>query len=110
MVRDTVTRYNDSMPTPLDLNRYLSTGNNRSPFYGAFQPRLGFSYALDANNLTTLFGGWGIYYDRSLFDFSVDEIQKIARPKYVVRFAIRTPRRHRIKRSGTTVISRRIPA
>ncbi len=87
MVGDTVTRYNDSMPTPLDLNRYLSTGNNRSPFYGAFQPRLGFSYALDASNLTTVFGGWGIYYDRSLFDFSVDEIQKIARPRYVVRFA-----------------------
>jgi hypothetical protein len=87
MVVDTVTRYNDSMPTPLDLNRYISTGNNRKPFYGAFQPRLGFSYALDDRNLTTVFAGWGIYYDRSLFDFSVDEIQKIARPTYQVRFA-----------------------
>jgi hypothetical protein len=87
MVVDTVTRYNDSMPTPLDLNRYISTGNNRKAFYGAFQPRLGFSYALDNRNLTTVFGGWGIYYDRSLFDFSVDEIQKIARPTFVVQFA-----------------------
>ena len=86
-VVDTLTRYNDSMPTPLDLSRYISTGNNRKPFYGAFQPRLGFSYALDAENKTTLFGGWGIYYDRSIFDFSVDEIQKIARPTYIVRFA-----------------------
>ena len=86
-VVDTLTRYNDSMPTPLDLSRYISTGNNRSPFYGAIQPRLGFSYALDKQNATTVFGGWGIYYDRSLFDFSVDEIQKLARPTYLVQFA-----------------------
>jgi carboxypeptidase family protein/TonB-dependent receptor-like protein len=86
-VADTLTRYNDSMPNHLDLSRYISTGNNRSPFYGAFQPRLGFSYALDKDNITTVFGGWGIYYDRSLFDFSVDEIQKLARPRYLVKFA-----------------------
>ncbi len=86
-VVDTLTRYNDSMPTPLDLNRYISTGSNRKPFYGAIQPRLGFSYALDDGNVTTIFGGFGIYYDRSIFDFSVDEIQKIERPTYLVRFA-----------------------
>ena len=86
-VVDTLTRYNDSLPTPLNLSRYVSTGNNRKPFYGAFQPRVGFSYALDDENTTVIFGGAGIYYDRSLFDFSVDEIQKIARPTYFVRFA-----------------------
>jgi len=84
---DTVTRYNDSLATPLDLNRYISTGSNRKPFYGAFQPRLGFSYGLDPENRTTIFGGFGIYYDRSLFDFSVDEIQKLTHPTYTVRFA-----------------------
>ena len=87
IVVDTLTRYNNSLPTPLDLSRYISTGNNRKPFYGAFQPRLGFSYSLDESNKTTVFGGFGIYYDRSLFDFSVDEIQKIAHPTYFVRFA-----------------------
>ena len=62
-VVDTLTRYRDSLPVPhLDLSRYISTGSNRKPFYGAFQPRLGFSLALDNNNKTTLFGGWGIYY------------------------------------------------
>jgi hypothetical protein len=86
-VVDTLTRYNSSLPVPLDLSRYISTGNNRKPFGGALQPRLGFSYALDKNNITTVFGGWGLYYDRSIFDFSVDEIQKLARPNYVVRFA-----------------------
>jgi outer membrane receptor protein involved in Fe transport len=85
-VADTLTRYNDSLPVPLDLSRYISTGSNRKPFYGAFQPRLGFSYALDRDNVTTVFGGWGLYYDRSLFDFSVDEIQKLTRPTYITRF------------------------
>ena len=86
-VVDTLTRYNDSLATPLDLSRYTSTGNNRKPFYGAFQPRLGFSYGVDPENKTTIFGGVGIYYDRSLFDFSVDEIQKLTHPTYRVRFA-----------------------
>jgi outer membrane receptor protein involved in Fe transport len=87
VVVDTLTRYNDSLPTRLDLSRYISTGTNRTPFYGAFQPRLGFSYALDEASKTTVFGGFGIFYDRSIFDFSVDEIQKIAHPTYFVRFA-----------------------
>ncbi|MGH9894067.1 MAG: hypothetical protein ACREA0_19230, partial [bacterium] len=89
-VVDTLTRYNDSMPTPLDLSRYISTGNNRKPFYGAFQPRLGFSYALDRDNKTTIFGGFGIYYDRSLFDlFAVDETIKLSHPTLFVNFAPR---------------------
>ncbi|MGH7548251.1 MAG: TonB-dependent receptor [Gemmatimonadales bacterium] len=87
-VVDTLTRYNDSMPTPLDLSRYISTGSNRKPFYGAFQPRLGFSYALDRDNKTTIFGGFGIYYDRSLFDlFAVDETIKLTHPTFFVDFA-----------------------
>lgn len=87
MVVDTLTRYNASLPTPLDLNRYISTGNNRKPFYGAFQPRIGFSYALDRENKTTIFGGFGIYYDRSLFDVSVDETLKLTHPTYTIQFA-----------------------
>ena len=86
-VVDTLTRYNDSLPTPLDLSRYISTGNSRKPFYGAFQPRLGFSYALDEENKTTLFGGFGIYYDRSIFDVSVDETLKLTHPTYTIQFA-----------------------
>ncbi len=88
-VVDTLTRYNSQLPTPLDLGRYISTGSNRKPFYGAFQPRLGFSYALDKDNNTTLFGGFGIYYDRTLFDVAVDETQKISHPTYTIAFAPR---------------------
>jgi hypothetical protein len=43
---------------------------NRS---GAFQPRLGFSYGIDQANRTTVFGSWGIYYDRIPLDVAVDE-------------------------------------
>ena len=86
-VVDTLTRYNSQFPVPLDLSRYISTGSNRKPFYGAFQPRLGFSYALDKESKTTVFGGYGVYYDRTLFDVAVDETQKITHPIYTIAFA-----------------------
>ena len=86
-VIDTLTRYNDSLPTPLNLSRFISDGNSRSPFYGAFQPRIGFSYSLDNDNKTTIFGGFGLYYDRSLFDVSVDETLKLTHPTFTVNFA-----------------------
>ena len=87
MVVDTLTRYNNSLPTPLDLSRYISTGSNRKPFYGAFQPRLGFSYGLDSDNKTTIFGGVGMYYDRTIFDVSVDETLKLTHPEFTINFA-----------------------
>ncbi len=88
-VVDTLTRYNGQLPTPLDLNRYISTGSNRKPFYGAVQPRFGFSYGIDEASRTTVFGGAGIYYDRTLFDLAIDETQKISHPSYEIRFAPR---------------------
>jgi hypothetical protein len=88
-VIDTLTRYNSQLPTPLDLNRYISRGSNRKPFVGAVQPRLGFSYAFDNDNRTTIFGGWGLYYDRVLFDVAVDETLKLTHPTYTVQFAPR---------------------
>jgi outer membrane receptor protein involved in Fe transport len=86
---DSITKINNLLPTPLDLSRYISTGSNRKPFYGAFQPRLGFSYALDKESKTTVFGGFGVYYDRNLFDVAVDETQKISHPIYTIQFAPR---------------------
>lgn len=72
---------------PLDLNQYIATGNNRKPFKKAFQPRLGFSYGVDEANRTTVFGSWGLYYDRIPFDVAVDEKLKISNPTYVINFA-----------------------
>jgi len=94
---DTLTRYmslpNAASPSgvnlfvPLDLTRYIATGDNRKPFKGAIQPRVGFSYAIDEANRTIVFGGWGLYYDRIPFDVAVDEKLKISYPNYVIRFA-----------------------
>jgi hypothetical protein len=72
---------------PLDLNRYIATGDNRKPFKKAFQPRVGFSYGIDEASRTTVFGGWGLYYDRIPFDVAVDEKLKISNPTYFVHFA-----------------------
>ena len=89
-VVDTLTRYNSQLIHPLDLSRYISTGSNRKPFYGAIQPRVGFSYQVDEAGRTTIFGGWGLYYDRIPYDlYGVDETQKLSHPEYTVRFAPR---------------------
>ena len=46
---------------------YISTGNNRKHFYGAFQPRLGVSYDVHGDRELVFTLGAGRYYDRSLF-------------------------------------------
>jgi len=84
---DTLRLYAANLVTPLDLNRYIGTGKNRTPFKKAFQPRLGFSYAVDDAARTTIFGGWGLYYDRIPFDVAIDEKQKITHPTFQVLFA-----------------------
>ena len=54
-------------------NDYISRGNNRKPFYGAFAPRVGFSYDVFADQRTVVFGGFGRYYDRNLFRNAAEE-------------------------------------
>jgi outer membrane receptor for ferrienterochelin and colicin len=63
-------------PSWFNINDYISTGNNRSPFKDAFQPRIGFSYDIFGDRSTVIFGGAGRYYDRVNFNFSFDEIAK----------------------------------
>lgn len=84
---DTLKRYASNLLVPLDLNRYIATGNNRTPYKKAFQPRLGFSYSIDQAAKTTVFGGWGLYYDRIPFDVAIDETQRFIHPQYDVFFA-----------------------
>jgi hypothetical protein len=95
VVRDTIHAYDlapvtaaDSLvKAQLDTTKYFTDGTQRKKFYGAFQPRIGFSYALDAESKTVIFGGWGLYYDRTYFDISVDEMLKLTRPNFTVHFA-----------------------
>jgi hypothetical protein len=87
LAADTLRRYAANLVTPLDLNRYIANGHNRTPFKGAFQPRFGFSYSVDQAAKTTIFGGWGLYYDRIPFDAAVDEKLKISHPTFFTLFA-----------------------
>ena len=57
-----------------DINNFISTGDNREPFKGAIQPRIGFSYFIDEDGRFILYGGYGRSYDRNQFDFLQQEI------------------------------------
>lgn len=83
---DSLTRYRDRLFLPLDESRYFTDGTARDRFYGALQPRLGFSLALDQSNRTALFGGWGIFYDRTLFDHAIEEAFALQHPSFRIEF------------------------
>lgn len=57
-----------------DIRDFISTGSEREPFLGAFQPRIGFSYDLDEEGRFQVFGGYGRSYDRNQFDFLQQEL------------------------------------
>lgn len=56
-----------------DADDYISTGDNREPFKKAIQPRIGFSYDVNADQRTVIFGGYGRFYDRTLFRNAAEE-------------------------------------
>jgi len=65
---------------------YISTGDNRKAFTGAFQPRIGFSYRFDDAGRFTMFGGYGRSYDRNQFDFLQQELSFGAFPRREFQF------------------------
>jgi len=52
---------------------YFTDGSERPGFKGAFQPRVGFNYAFDRAGRTSVFGAFGVYYDRSNYNNGLDE-------------------------------------
>jgi outer membrane receptor protein involved in Fe transport len=72
-----------------DIDDYISDGGDRDAFEGAWQPRLGFSYDLFADQRHVIFGGAGRAYDRNLFDYLALEQSKSTFPRY--RFDFDTP-------------------
>lgn len=67
---------------------YFTNGTSDRPrFYGAFQPRLGFSYDVRGDARTVLFGGGGLFYDRDNYNALLDEKYKFQRPVYRFRFS-----------------------
>lgn len=57
-----------------DINDYISTGDERKAFKGAWQPRVGFTYKLDEAGRFAVFGGYGRSYNRNQFDFIQQEL------------------------------------
>lgn len=66
---------------------YISTGSNRVPFKWAFAPRFGFSWDINDDQSTVIFGGAGRYYDRNNFNNTVDELSRTINPIGVFRFS-----------------------
>jgi hypothetical protein len=52
-------------------------------FLGAFQPRVGFSYDVLGTGRTILHGGFGVYYDREIWNHLIDERFRL---NWIVRF------------------------
>lgn len=55
-----------------DVEDYISDGDRKAE-WDNFAPRIGFSYDLNADQRTVLFGGYGRYYDRALFRSAAEE-------------------------------------
>jgi outer membrane receptor protein involved in Fe transport len=70
----------------VNINDYISTGNNRKAYTGEFQPRLGFSVDINGDQQHVVFGGYGRSYDRDLYDYLQVEVTKSALPEYTVFF------------------------
>ena len=60
-------------PSFFDVEDYISDGD-RSTDYDNIAPRIGFSYDVNADQRTVIFGGYGRYYDRTLFRSAAEEV------------------------------------
>jgi hypothetical protein len=85
-VVDSLTANLNRFYIPVDPSRYFTNGSQRKNFYGGIQPRAGLSYALDQAAKTTVFGGWGMFYDRLPFNATLDETYKRQHPTYTFNF------------------------
>jgi hypothetical protein len=70
----------------ININDYISNGHNRSAPTDEWQPRLGFSYDLDADEQHVIVGGIGRSYDRDSFDYLQLERSKATFPSYTMFF------------------------
>jgi outer membrane receptor protein involved in Fe transport len=56
------------------FDAYFTRGRSDRPaFLGAIQPRIGASFDLLGDGRTVLFGGVGVYYDRDIWNYMLDE-------------------------------------
>jgi hypothetical protein len=86
-VRDSILAATTPFFVTIDPERYFTDGDDRGNFYGAIQPRLGFSYAINQDRTTTVFGAAGIFYDRLGYNSFVDEVYRRQHPTFTFRFS-----------------------
>ena len=70
----------------IDIDDYISNGHNRSAPKDEWQPRLGFSYDINADEQHVIIGGIGRSYDRDSFDYLQLEESKATFPSYEIFF------------------------
>jgi outer membrane receptor protein involved in Fe transport len=63
-------------PDIFNPDDYISTGSNRKSYKSMYQPRIGFSWDVNQDGKTVVFGGWGMYYDRVALNDIYDEAYK----------------------------------
>ena len=90
-IRDSVTAYRSQLFVDVDPNRFFTDGTKRKLDFGAIQPRLAFSYALDEAAHTTIFGSVGIFYDRLNFNATFDETYRRQYQQYTFFFSATPP-------------------
>jgi hypothetical protein len=56
-----------------DPANYITDGSDRPTRKDMFQPRIGFSYDVNDDQRTVIFGGYGKYFDRNVFNNTLDE-------------------------------------
>jgi hypothetical protein len=71
----------------VDANRYFTDGDDRPPFYTAWQPRVGASFDLTGTGQHVLFGGFGRYYDRIFYNAGLDERYRLQYATRMFRFS-----------------------
>jgi outer membrane receptor protein involved in Fe transport len=74
----------------ININDYISTGNNRSAYKSEWQPRLGFSYDINGDEKHVIFGGAGRAYDRDLYNYLQLEQTKFALSEPTIYFSSAT--------------------
>ena len=107
----TPTAVRDATAPFVDNARYFTDGDDRPAFFDAWQPRLGFSFDLTGKGQTIAFGGWGRYYDRVLYNSTLDERFRLqyARADVSVLAERRHSRRRRDDSLATVLSERRRP-
>ena len=87
VIADALRNYQGWQAAGIDPENYISDGNERKPFYGAFQPRLGISYDVYGDRDLVFFVGAGRYYDRNVFlQAAIEEQVSVARSDVFLRF------------------------